>query len=362
MESSAPPLVVKRKGKFFALAAVLGLSALGLLGYFLWFRHELPARNVLLSWMPEDAQSVLFVDLSDLRQSPFFADLLAWAPHPEADPEYHQFVRDTGFDYEKDLERVAFAFESQGGQQIFFAVADGHFDQKKIKAYAAKNGALQNQGGAEIYSLPMAGSSSRVSFKFLNRGRIVLTNNPDLSSLLQKIHRVNNVESAGWQTRFERVAGAPIFAVIRAEGLKAIFGPPAASQDFARRATGGLVSPQLALLAQLQWLTVAGKPENNQLRVVADGESLEDSNARQLEDLLNGIVLLAHAGLSAPKTQQQIGATTRQSYLELLKSIDVSRIDRGETKSVRLMFTVAPDLLKTAQIPAVPAGSENPSH
>ncbi len=116
--------------------------------------------------MPEDARAVLFIDLADLRKQPFFAGLLAWAPKPDADQEYRQFVRDTGFDYEKDLDRVAVAFEQQGAQRIFFAVGDGHFDKKKIKAYAAKNGVLQNSGAAEIFSLPIAGSSARLSFTF----------------------------------------------------------------------------------------------------------------------------------------------------------------------------------------------------
>jgi hypothetical protein len=112
------------------------------------------------------------------------------------------------------------------------------------------------------------------------------------------------------------------------------------------------------LLAQLQWLTVAGKPENNKLRVAIDGESVEDRNAQQLTDLLNGVALLARAGLSNAKTQQQLGAATRQSYLALLKSVEVSRIDRPDSKSVRLLFDVTPDLLKPAQInapAAVPA-------
>ena len=346
--AASAPLIPRNKAKFLTLSIVVTLAALLLLAYFLWFRPALPPRNALLLLLPEDAQSVLFIDLSDLRRSPFFADLLASAPHPDADPNYLQFVRDTGFDYEKDLKRVAIAFQHQGAQQTFFAVADGQFEQKKIKAYAAKNGVMENLGGAKIYSLPVAESSSRISFTFLNENRIAFTNNRNLTSLL---HSARSADSAQWQTRFERVAGVPVFGVIRSDGLKAVFGTPSASQDFTRRATGGLSSPQLSLLAQLQWVTIAAKPENDKLRVVADGESLEDRDARQLADLLNGVVLLARAGLSGASTQQ-IAAATRQSYLALLNSVEVSRIDRGETKSVRLMFDVTPTLLKTAPSPA----------
>ena len=352
----ANSLTPPKKARFTALATAIGLIGLALLAYFGLFHKASHGRNALLSWMPEDANTVLFIDLADLRRAPFFADLLAWAPKPETDQEYRQFVRDTGFDYERDLERVAVAFEQQGAQRTFFAVADGHFDERKIKAYAGKNGALQNSGGVEFFSLPMAGSFARVSFTFLKKDRLAFTNNNDLGAWL---HSAKAFDDAEWRERFVRVAGSPVFAVIRNEALKNAFGAEPASQDLARRATGGFSSPQLSsLLAQLQWLTAAGKPEYNKLRLSLDAESLEDKNAQQLADLLNGVVLLARAGLSNAKAQQQLGTSTRQSYLALLKSVEVSRIDHPDTKSVRLLFDVTPDLLKSAPIyapAAVPA-------
>jgi hypothetical protein len=341
----AKALMPKTKGRFMALATAVGLTTLALLAYFVWFHPAIPGRYALLSWMPEDARAVLFIDLADLRREPFFADLLAWAPKPDADQEYRQFVRDTGFDYERDLDRLAVAFEQQGAQRVFFAVGEGHFDKKSMKAYAAKNGVLQNSGGTEIFSLPIAGSSAHLSFTFLGKDRLAFTNKDDFGTWL---HGAKAVADAEWRERFARVAGSPVFAVIRSEDLKEAFGAEPSSRDLARRATGGISSPQLSsLLAQLQWLTIAGKPQNNKMHVAIDAESLEEKNAQQLADLLNGVVLLARAGLNA-KAQQQLGAATRQSYLALLKSVDVSRIDRPDTKSVRLMFDVTPEILKSA--------------
>jgi hypothetical protein len=350
-----PSLMRKNKGRFFAWTTVAGLAVVFLLAYFVWFHSQSSGPNALLSGMPQNARTVFFVDLADLRKAPFSADLLAWAPKLDADQEYRQFIRDTGFDYERDLDRLAIAFMQQGARKIFFGVADGHFDARKIKAYAAKNGALQNSGSVEIFTLPIAGSSGRLAFTFLTKNHLAFTNDHDFGSWL---HNAKAVDDAEWRERFARVAGSPVFAVIRNEALKDTFGGEAGSQDLART-TGGFSSPQLSsLLAQLQWLTVAGKPEINALRVSLDAESLEDKNAKQLADLLNGVVLLARVGLSNAKTQQQLGAATRQSYLALLKSVEVSRIDRPDTKSVRLMFDVTPDLLKSAPIyapTAVPA-------
>jgi hypothetical protein len=349
----ANPLAPRNKRKLFALATAAGVAIPLLLAYFVWFHPAASGRNALLYWMPQDAESVLFIDLAELRRAPFFADLLAWAPKPNADLEYHQFVRDTGFDYEKDLDRLAVAFEQQGAQKIFFSVGEGHFDEKKIKAYTEKNGAVQKSSGMEIFSSPIAGGSAHVFFTFLTKGRLAITNSNDFASWL---HSAKATDDGAWGERFARVAGSPVFAVMRNEALRRAFSADPASQALARKATGGLSSPQLSsLLAQLQWLTVAGKPENDKLRVALDGESLEDKNAQQLADLLNGVVLLARAGLSNASTPQ-LGAATRQSYLALLKSVEVSRIDRPDLKSVRLMFDVTPDLLKSAPIYA-PAGA-----
>jgi hypothetical protein len=334
----------RNKAAFGVASGVILAAAFAL--YFVWFRTALSGRQAVLSLMPGSAETVLFVDFSDLRQAPFFADLLAWAPKPALDPGYDQFRRDTGFDYEKDLDRIAVTFEKHGAQQVFFAVASGRFDQKKIKDYAAKSGSVQKQDGTEIFSLPVTGSTEHISFTFLRNDLIAFTNAADLSSFLKP---PKTSESADWHARFERVAGSPFFVILRNDGIAEAIGSQPGAQSLAQRATGGLTSPQLSsLLMQLQWISVAAKPQNDQLRIIAEGEGSEERSARQLADLLNGVVLLARAGLGGARTQQQIGSATRDAYLELLKSVEVSRVDRGDAKSVRLMFDVTPQLLKSA--------------
>src|SRR4029077_6321005 len=145
-----------------------------------------------------------------------------------------------------------------------------------------------------------------------------------------------------WRSRFERLAGSPVFAVMMQEAaLRAAL--PA-------QAPGGIRSPQLStLLDQLQWITLAGKPENDRLRIVAEGESTVESTTRQLADVLNGVVILAEGGLNDAKARQQLDPAMREAYLELLKSADVSKLDRGDTKSVRLVFEITPGFLEAAR-------------
>ena len=75
-------------------------------------------------------------------------------------------------------------------------------------------------------------------------------------------------------------------------------------------------------------------------------------------DLMNGVVILAQLGLNDAKTRQQLDPAAREAYLELLKSADVSKINRGDTKSVRLVFEITPGFLEAARrAPPVMPGS-----
>jgi hypothetical protein len=315
---------------------------------------ENAARESILAWMPAGASAVLYADAADLRPSAFAAQFYAWAPRSSVDAEYAQFLRDTGFDYERDLDRVAIAVIKRGQDTTLFAIADGRFDRQKVSTYASRSGARENFGGREIFSLPSSGSSRKMSFTFLRKDRIAITQDAGLGPLLNPPPKSHDAKE--WQVRFARLAGSPVFVVIRQDA--------AVSSALASQAPGGLQSPQLsALLDQLQWITVAGKPEGDRLRVVTEAECSVDGTARQLADLLNGILVLAQAGLNGPQTRQQLDPLAREAYLEILQGAEVSRLDRGETKSVRLMFDVTPKFLEAAKaaVPVLPAAPPVPT-
>jgi hypothetical protein len=337
------------------VTAVL-LCAIVFLAYRRWGRSDLSPRNELLAQLPADASAVLYIDLDALRQSPFLAELYKWAPQLEADPDYAQFLRATGFNYESDLNRLGVAVLKRGQDTTSFAVADGRFDRKKISVYASQTGTRVSRDGKEIFSVPISGAPQRISFTFLRNDRIALTNDAHLET--SSPHPANDSDPQAWRERFQRLAGSPVFAVVRQDA--------AAGTALSARAPSGLQSPQLsALIDQLQWITVAGKPEADRLRVVLEGEGTAEATTRQLSDLLNGLLMLAQAGLSDQKMRQQLHPQVRDAYLELLKSADVSQIDRGETKSVRLIFDLTPKFLEAARpsppsAPAIPQGKVLP--
>ena len=336
-----------KKQHWILVLAVVLLSAAVFFGYQRWGPTISAPREELLSQLPSDATAVIFLDFDELRRAPFMARLHEWAPKPEFDADYSQFLKDTGFDYERDLHRAAFATRKKGQDSMIFAIADGKFDRAKISAYASRFGSIAKKGGLEIYSVPATGTAKQISFVFLKNDRIAVTSDTDLSALLSARNRKE--DAAEWRTRFERLAGSPASAVIRQDA--------GAASALAAQAPGGLRSPQLStLLDQLQWITLAAKPDNELLRVVAEGECATDATARQLADLLNGVVILAQAGLNDAKTRQQLDPATREAYLELLRSADISKLDRGGTKSVRLVLEITPKFLAAARtaMPALP--------
>jgi hypothetical protein len=336
------------------ILSVIVASTLVFYAYQRWSGPERSARNDLLAQMPANAEAVLYIDLDAMRQSPFLAELYKWAPQPTADPDYAQFVQSTGFNYETDLNRVSIATLKRGPDTMLFAVADGRFDRRKIAGYASRSGTRENRSSREIFSVPLSGSTRRITFTFLRGDRIALTNGDSLEASLSTPHGDTDSETQAWRERFRRLAGAPVFAVVPQDA--------AAGTALGARAPGGLRSPQLsALIDQLQWISVAGKPEGDHLRVVLEGEGSADINTRQLSDVLNGLLVLAQAGLSDQKMRQQLQPEAREAYLELLKSADVSQIDRGETKSVRLIFDLTPKFLEAARaaMPVAPAAPQN---
>src|SRR5450631_3232493 len=131
------------------LILILGIAAVVIalpLAYHHWgLKDSAAAREEMLAALPGDPSAVLFVDLAQFRSSAFLSQLMAWAPQLPLDEDYTQFVQATGFNYERDLTRIAVAFIRQPTGSFAYVIADGRFDRNKIENYAARNGNAQPQ-------------------------------------------------------------------------------------------------------------------------------------------------------------------------------------------------------------------------
>ena len=296
------------------------------------------ARSQFLRFVPADATSVIFIDCDALRSSPFLRKLYDWAPRPEQDSEYKKFVDETGFNYELNLQKIFIAFarhESQSSRTL--VLAEGKFNRAKIQAYLTRSGSASQQGSLQVYLLPAVNGEQTLSVALLGERRIAVTNSPDLFQAMSAA--VKDPNHSEWQIRFDRLAGSPVFAVLRQD--------PAVQETINSATPAGLRSPQLAaLLNQLPWVSIAGKPDGDLLRIVADGETYSETISFQLREFLQGILVLGQNGLNDPQLRRDINPDERTAYLELLKSAEIQRVDRGETKSVRVVLSITPNLLK----------------
>ncbi len=309
-------------GAVLAVALATGIY----FGYARWMGSRGNPRESLLRALPADATAVIYADVAELRQGEILKGISNWNAGAVADPDYKQFVSETGFDYERDLDRVGIAVENRSGARNYFALAEGNFDRMKVEAYLRKNGTAEKKGQLEIFRLATPNSSPYipsvrrwVSITFLSDHRLALSDAADLSTEL--LSAANDAGHAEWTERFKRLAGTPVFALIRQDA-----------------AIGALL--------------------NNQ-----EGECPNEMTMRQLSDFLNGITLMANAGLSDPKLRQQMDPAEREAYLELLNSIEVTKLDRGTGKSVRVTFVVTPEIWgKLAQAAAKPGEEKDPGN
>lgn len=331
--------ISRSKKIVLVVLATVGLLAVILIRYYSG-DVDGSARTQFLRFVPSDTTSVVFIDCQALRTSSFLKKLYDWAPQTQEESDYSQFVRETGFNYERDLQRIFIALTNRGADSAtLILLAEGKFNRAKIQAYLTRYGKAAQQGSLQAFTLPATGSEKALSVAMLGQQRIAITNSPDLFQAMSAA--VNDQGHKEWQTRFDRLAGSPVFAVLRQD--------PALAATVNSATPAGLRSPQLAaLLNQLQWISIAGKPDGDLLRLVAEGETPSDAISLQLREFLQGIQVLGQNGLNDPQLRREMNPDERAAYLDLLKSADIQKLDRGETKSVRVVLTITPRLLDMA--------------
>lgn len=283
----------------------------------------------LVHQLPPGATAIVFANVITLRNSPLADEIASLAPSQAQDPEYTKFVRDTGFDYSRDLDRVAVALWPGSSPTSVVAVAEGRFDTRKIEHYALANGRVVSQGNSKIYEVREEGSSRMVRFVFLAPDEIALADGPEISHMLDA--KANRLDSAMSQ-RIAKTAGAPIFAVARTQDLAEDLGIDAAHDA------------QLAeMLRSIQNISIAGLPAGPDLKVAAAAECDSTVDALKLSTTLNGLLLMGRMALADSRTQQAIGPQW-PALDKLLKAADISH----DSHLVRLHVQITPEMLRAA--------------
>jgi hypothetical protein len=363
------PLSSAKRALIVIVVVLLCLIGAGV-AYYFWQARPLPpiVSNIpgvpaagpppdILSQLPADAPVVAYLDAANLRalqNSPLAAALGLASPGPQAARDYANFVRDTGFDYTRDLDHAAIAVwpasfgtpDNVLGEDHVLAIADGRFDQQKIKTYALRTGKEIPYGSQLVYEVP---GNPPVSLTFLSPTRLALAGGRNATDLLARVNpNASSASSRGpaMQSRIQRVAGAPIFAVARTDRLPQSIYAPLHS------------SPQLEQIARsVQAITLAGQPDRNNLRITIDAECDAMKNAVQLAFLLETGKMAGSMALSDPRTRRQL---TKEQFTFVEALINRATINH-QNKVVRTTLEITPDMLSTAPVPPQPAASHAPA-
>lgn len=118
---------------FVALAVVIAGAAI--LALWQYRRFTVHTASDMVQALPRQDSAVFFVDVAALRTSGFLGKLSN--SKIVQDPEYKEFVSQTRFNYEQDLDRVAGAVHRQkDGSSLYYLVLEGHFDWNQLSQYA----------------------------------------------------------------------------------------------------------------------------------------------------------------------------------------------------------------------------------
>jgi hypothetical protein len=150
----------RRKQLSVAFAVVLVIAG-GIIIAILLRKRAAPDAVRLLP----DSDAVFYVNLEPIR---LLTDL-GRKPPKDRDPQYEVFVRETGFEFERDLDKAAFAIHygvtvSRKPEETRYSeIFQGHFDGTRVSEYLRKLASkVESYRDLDIYIIPLEGRTVRV--------------------------------------------------------------------------------------------------------------------------------------------------------------------------------------------------------
>ena len=110
-----------------------------------------------------NADAFFYINLAWIRR----VNVVNQLPPVSHDPEYERFIQETGFQFERDLDRAAVAVhyppsQPASGQVRFSEVIEGSIHAEKLAAYLRKNArSVDDYRSVEIFNIPLEGRTLR---------------------------------------------------------------------------------------------------------------------------------------------------------------------------------------------------------
>jgi hypothetical protein len=215
-------------------------------------------------------------------------------PPVSREPEYQNFVDQTGFQFERDLDKAAFAIhypQSWGGtggsatEPRFSEVFVGKFDSARLNAYLKKvSSSVEDYRGFEIYSIPLEGRTVRVVMLSFNS--VAVSNHPNadvIRGMLDRSRKLASPFGGPWLLRkfYRKVPLASLsFAIFRVM--------PAEMSSMSGFAGWSLLFPKPAV-------TVVSGRFIRAFHLRAEAFAGSEADAREITDKATAFLSLFHA-------------------------------------------------------------------
>lgn len=125
--------------------ALLAVATVALVFGIHSYRHRFVRSDAdLVRWLPDRGGTVFFANVRALRHAGMLN--LLTGTKSVADPEYQNFVRETHFDYSKNLDAVAGEVDTE---RVFF-ILRGNFDWRKLREYAVAHAGSCARGVCKV--------------------------------------------------------------------------------------------------------------------------------------------------------------------------------------------------------------------
>jgi hypothetical protein len=264
-------------------------------------------------------------------------------PPVSHDPDYQKFVEETGFQWERDLDKAAFAIhypQSWGNgtagsatEPRFSEVFVGKFDSGHVTAYLKKlSSSVEDYRGFDIYSIPLEGRTVRVVI--LSYDSVAVSNHPDPEVIRGMLDRSRKLASPFGGPRllrqfFGKVPLASLaFAVLRVR-------PEMTS--VAGIESWSLLFPKPAVVISARYLRAL------HLRVEAFADSEDDAHA--VTEKTSTFLSLFHA------TEVSVGAQGTDA--DVKSFFDSLKVEQSGNRTI-LTATVPPGFIKKILTEAPP--------
>jgi hypothetical protein len=193
---------MRRHRLWIVLAVLIVVAAFGAAIY---IRAINPPEAARL--LPADAEAIIYVNFKPLRAATDFG-----RDSVVHEPEYAEFIKATGFQFERDLDEVAIAVhppeklpgtEPAVSERRFSDVFVGRFDSIMLKHYLHKlAGDVESYRDTEVFVIPYQGRTVRVAI--LSMDSVAVSNSADsahIRFMIDRYYKAGLPFSKNWMLR-----------------------------------------------------------------------------------------------------------------------------------------------------------------